>query len=142
MVAVGLDKIYIMKKFCFLLLCAMLTCSFTSCSDDEDEIVITQELLVGTWDVVWADMDGQSGDIPYGTIYITLYNNGTYQTKFPTLDYVYEGNYELRNNTVIGTTTNSPVPFVENYTFTSLSGNNAGIHYSLGEEYTFRAEKR
>ena len=39
-----------------MLLCAAMSLSFTSCSDDEDDVVLTQEAIIGTWDVVWAHL--------------------------------------------------------------------------------------
>ena len=43
--------------------------SLSSCSDD-DEVFVTSEQIIGTWDVIWAEQDGESIDIPKGYIYM------------------------------------------------------------------------
>lgn len=113
--------------------------SFSACSDDEDDVVLTKELIVGTWDVVWGEVDGESLDIPQGYIYAAFNEDGTYRTMM--LGDPYRGTYEIQGNTVVGTTID---PITEYYKFTSLDGNNASISYSNsdGEKYNFRAIKR
>lgn len=128
-----------MKKL-FLMLAMMLPIfAFVACSDDDEDVVITQESIIGTWDVVWAEQDGESIDVPSGYIYMTLNEDGTYRTTM--LGDSYRGTYEIQGNTVVGTTLD---PITEYYRFTSLEGNNASISYSNsdGDRYNFRAVKR
>lgn len=129
-----------MKKiFGLILLCATMFSSFSSCSDDDEDVFVTTEQVIGTWDVIWAEQDGESIDVPEGYIYITLKEDGSYRTTMFT-DY-YIGTYKLEGNTVVGTTKD---PITEYYKFTSLDGNNADIDYSnsVGESYKFKAKKR
>lgn len=127
-----------MKKILILLMFATTLFAFSSCSEDE-EIVITPEQVIGTWDVVWGEVDGESLDIPQGYIYATFNEDGTYRTMM--LGDPYRGTYEIQGNTVVGTTLD---PITEYYKFTSLEGNNASISYSNsdGDRYNFRAVKR
>ena len=113
--------------------------SFSSCSNDDEDVFVTTEQVIGTWDVIWAEQDGESIDVPEGYIYITLKEDGSYRTTMFT-DY-YIGTYRLEGNTVVGTTKD---PITEYYKFTSLNGNNADIDYSnsVGESYKFKAKKR
>lgn len=127
-----------MKKILILLIFATTLFAFSSCSEDE-EIVITPEQVIGTWDVVWGEVDGESLDIPQGYIYATFNEDGTYRTMM--LGDPYRGTYEIQGNTVVGITID---PITEYYKFTSLDGNNASISYSNseGDRYNFRAVKR
>lgn len=127
-----------MKKILILLMFATTFCALSSCSEDK-EIVITPEQVIGTWDVVWGEVDGESLDIPQGYIYATFNKDGTYRTMM--LGDSYRGTYEIQGNTVVGTTLD---PITEYYRFTSLEGNNASISYSNsdGDNYKFRAVKR
>ena len=127
-----------MKKILILLMFATTLFAFSSCSEDE-EIVITPEQVIGTWDVVWGEVDGESLDIPQGYIYATFNEDGTYRTMM--LGDPYRGTYEIQGNTVVGITID---PITEYYKFTSLDGNNASISYSNsdGDRYNFRAVKR
>lgn len=127
-----------MKKILILLIFATTLFAFSSCSEDE-EIVITPEQVIGTWDVVWGEVDGESLDIPQGYIYATFNEDGTYRTMM--LGDPYRGTYEIQGNTVVGTTLD---PITEYYKFTSLNGNNASISYSNsdGDRYKFKAVKR
>lgn len=127
------------KLFNLMLLCVVMSLSFMSCSDDENDVVLTQEVIIGTWDVVWAEQDGESIDVPSGYIYMTLNEDGTYRTTM--LGDSYRGTYEIQGNTVVGITLD---PITEYYRFTSLEGNNASISYSNsdGDNYKFRAVKR
>ena len=59
------------KLFNIMFLCATYLLIFSSCSKDDD-ISITKEQVVGTWDVIWAEQDGESTDIPEGYIYMEL----------------------------------------------------------------------
>lgn len=129
-----------MKKiFGLTLLCVTMFLSFSSCSNDDEDVFVTTEQVIGTWDVIWAEQDGESIDVPEGYIYITLKEDGSYRTTMFT-DY-YIGTYRLDGNTVVGTTKD---PITEYYKFTSLNGNNADIDYSnsVGESYKFKAKKR
>lgn len=130
-----------MKKLLgIMLLCATMVLSFSSCSkDDGDGLVLTKEQVVGTWDVVWAEQNGESMDVPKGYIYMKLYADGSYRTVMLSNSYV--GTYKIDGNKVIGTTLD---PITEYYEFTGLEGNNASINYynSVGDKYKFRAVKR
>ncbi|HJF92047.1 MAG TPA: hypothetical protein K8W02_06645 [Mediterranea massiliensis] len=127
------------KTFGLILLCVTMFLSFSSCSNDDEDVFVTTEQVIGTWDVIWAEQDGESIDVPEGYIYITLKEDGSYRTTMFT-DY-YIGTYRLEGNTVVGTTKD---PITEYYKFTSLNGNNADIDYSnsVGESYKFKAKKR
>lgn len=127
------------KTFGLILLCVTMFLSFSSCSNDDEDVFVTTEQVIGTWDVIWAEQDGESIDVPEGYIYITLKEDGSYRTTMFT-DY-YIGTYRLEGNTVVGTTKD---PITEYYKFTSLNGNNADIEYSnsVGESYKFKAKKR
>lgn len=127
------------KTFGLILLCVTMFLSFSSCSNDDEDVFVTMEQVIGTWDVIWAEQDGESIDVPEGYIYITLKEDGSYRTTMFT-DY-YIGTYRLEGNTVVGTTKD---PITEYYKFTSLNGNNADIEYSnsVGESYKFKAKKR
>lgn len=127
------------KTFGLILLCVTMFLSFSSCSNDDEDVFVTTEQVIGTWDVIWAQQDGESIDVPEGYIYITLKEDGSYRTTMFT-DY-YIGTYRLEGNTVVGTTKD---PITEYYKFTSLNGNNADIDYSnsVGESYKFKAKKR
>lgn len=123
-----------------MLLCATMVLSFYACSDDkEEEVFVTKSLVVGTWDVIWAEQDGESFNVPYGYIYMKLNNDGTYRTTMLSNSYI--GTYKIEGNTVVGTTLD---PIKEYYRFTSLEGNTATINYSnsTGEKYKFKAIKR
>ncbi len=126
--------------FRLMLLCAASCVAFSACSDDDDHAVtLTPSIVVGTWDVTYAELDGQSADVPEGYIYMTLRADGTYRTVMFS-DY-YVGTYRLQGNTVVGTT---PDPITEYYRFVRLSGNDAEIDYSNSEglKMKFRATKR
>lgn len=126
-----------MKKILFLL--AMLPMLvFTACSDDDEDVKLTTEQVVGKWNVTWAQQGNESLDIPSGSIYINLKSDGTYRTVM-FKDY-YIGEWKLEGNTVVSTTTD---PITERYKFTSLNGKNAEIDYSNsdGEKMKFRATK-
>lgn len=122
------------KLFGLMLLCATMFLSLSSCSDD-DEVFVTQEQIIGTWDVIWAEQDGESTDVPKGYIYMRLNKDGSYRTTM--FDDYYIGTYKLEGNTVKD-------PITEYYKFTSLEGNNASIDYSnsIGTKYKFKAVKR
>ena len=128
-----------MKKVLGLLaLCLVCVFALSSCSNDDD-INLSEESLVGTWDVTYAEMDGESVDIPNGYVYITLKDNGTYRVVMFSDDYT--GRYKIEGNTVIGTTLD---PITEYFEFAKLEGNNAEINYSNSNQdyYKFKATKR
>ena len=61
-----------MKKIIvFMLVLLSSTLCLSSCSKDDD-INLSKESVIGTWDVTWAEMDGESLDVPAGYVYITL----------------------------------------------------------------------
>ena len=50
-----------MKKFFgLMLLFVAMILSFTSCSKDDEEVFVTAEKIVGTWDVIWRKQEGES----------------------------------------------------------------------------------
>ena len=112
--------------------------AFVSCSDDDDDngVTLTKETVVGTWNVTWAEQDGESMNVPSGAIWISLDDDNSYSVMF--LNNYYVGTYTISGNTVTGTTTD---PITERFTFTSLNGNTAEIDYSnsTGDKYKFRA---
>lgn len=128
-----------MKKVLFTLLVCVV--AFASCSKDDDEnnLSLTKEQVVGTWNVVWVEMDGKGTDVPDKSIYITLKEDGSYKTVFLSDSYI--GTYKIEGNTVVGVT---PDPITEYYKFIDLKGSNASIDYSNsdGDKYKFRAVKR
>lgn len=126
-----------MKKILFLLAVLPMVL-LSACSDDDEDVKLTTEQVVGKWNVTWAQQGNESLDIPSGSIYINLKSDGTYRTVM-FKDY-YIGEWKLEGNTVVGTTTD---PITERYTFTSLNGKNAEIDYSNseGEKMKFRATK-
>lgn len=128
-----------MKKIIvFMLVLLSSTLCLSSCSKDDD-INLSKESVIGTWDVIWAEMDGESLDVPAGYVYITLNNDGSY--KVVMFSDRYSGTYKIEGNTVIGTTLD---PITEYFKFTKLEGDNAEIDYSNSEEdfYKFKATKR
>lgn len=127
-----------MKKILLFVAMMLPLITFTACSDDDDNIEITTEQVVGKWNVTWAQEDGESTDIPSGYVYINLKSDGTYKTVMFN-DY-YIGKWKLEGNTVVGTTID---PITERYTFTSFDGKNAEIDYSNseGDKMKFRATK-
>lgn len=128
---------FIMKKF-LLLLAILPMVLLSACSDDDEDVTITTEQVVGKWNVTWVEEDGESLDIPSGYIYCNIKSDGTYKTVM--FDDYYIGKWKLEGNTVVGTTTD---PITERYTFTSISGKNAEISYSnsVGDKMKFRATK-
>lgn len=126
-----------MKKILFLLAVLPMVL-LSACSDDDEDVKLTTEQVVGKWNVTWAQQGNESLDIPSGSIYMNLKSDGTYRTVM-FKDY-YIGEWKLEGNTVVGTTTD---PITERYTFTSLNGKNAEIDYSNseGEKMKFRATK-
>lgn len=127
-----------MKKLLFLL--AMLPMlAFMACSDDDGVEGLSKEMVVGVWDVVWAQDEDESMDVPAGYILIDLKSSGSYQVSF--LGDKYIGSWELDGNTVIGTTLD---PITEYFRFVELDGKNATIDYSNSEgmKYKFKAVKR
>lgn len=113
---------------------------FSSCSkdDDKDDIQLTKEMVVGTWDVTNIFENGQSTDVPSGMIWIVLRKDNSYVVKFYSNRYV--GTYTVKGNSVVGTTLD---PIKEYFRFENLNGNNAIINYSNnhGDKYIFLAIK-
>lgn len=129
-------KILIKMFFCALV--GILTLS--SCSkSDENKITLTTSMVVGRWDVTYAEQDGKSINIPAGSIYMKLDEDNTYVTHFFTNYYV--GKYKLQGDTVIGTTID---PITERYQFVLFNGDYAEINYSNsdGLKMKFKATKR
>lgn len=127
-----------MKKILLFMAMMLPLIAFTACSDDDDNLKITTEQVVGKWNVTWAQEDGESTDIPSGYVYINLKSDGTYKTVMFSDHYI--GKWKLEGNTVVGTTID---PITERYTFTSFDGKNAEIDYSNseGDKMKFRATK-
>ncbi|MDE5963351.1 MAG: hypothetical protein K2G58_04920 [Alistipes sp.] len=130
-----------MKNFFkMMLLCAVTSVVFSACSDEDDRVItLTPSMVVGTWDVTYAELDGQSADVPVGYIYMILKEDGSYRTVLFS-DY-YVGTYKLQGDMVVGTT---PDPITEYYRFTRLEGARAEIDYSnsAGVKIKFKAVKR
>lgn len=126
-----------MKKILFLLAVLPMVL-LSACSDDDEDVKLTTEQVVGKWNVTWAQQGNESLDIPSGSIYMNLKSDGTYRTVM--FEDYYIGEWKLEGNTVVGTTTD---PITERYKFTSLNGKNAEIDYSNseGEKMKFRATK-
>lgn len=127
-----------MKKALFLLAVFPMALLSACSKDDDKDVKITTEQVVGKWNVTWAQEGGKSIDIPNGSIYVNLKSDGNYRTVM--FDDYYIGEWKLEGNTVVGTTTD---PITERYTFTSLDGNKAEIDYSnsVGDKMKFRATK-
>ena len=129
-----------MKKLLFIMAVMLSMFTFIGCSDDDDEknIQLTTDQVVGKWNVTWAEQDGKTLDIPSGYVYMNLKSDGTYRTVM--FDDYYIGEWKLEGNIVVGTTTD---PITERYKFTSINGNNAEIDNSNSEGtlMKFRATK-
>ena len=128
----------ILIKMFFIALTGVLTLS--SCSkNDGDKITLTPSMVVGHWNVTYAEQDGESVSVPNGYIYMELDDDNTYSTRFMSNYYV--GTYKLQRDTVVGTTLD---PITERYQFTLLNGNYAEINYSNSEglKMKFKATKR
>lgn len=121
-----------------LFMASLFVCS--SCSDDDTDIKITKEMVVGTWTVTTAIENGQTIDITEGMIRIVLRNDNSYYVRFYSNNYI--GTYKITGNTVIGTTLD---PITEYFKFEDISSNgrNATINYSnsTGDKYIFKAFK-
>ncbi|WP_289158549.1 hypothetical protein [uncultured Muribaculum sp.] len=126
--------------FSFLMLFIVLNFVFSSCSkdDDNDDIQLTKEMVVGTWDVTNTFEDGKSIYVPSGMIRIVLRKNDSYVVQFYANRYI--GTYTVKGNSVVGTTLD---PIKEYFKFENLNGNNAIINYSnnQGDKYVFLAIK-
>lgn len=128
-----------MKKLLFIMAMILPLFTFIGCSDDDEkDIQLTTEQVVGKWNVTFAEQDGESLDIPSGYIYLTLNSDGKYKTVM--FDDSYIGTWELEGNTVVGTTLD---PITERFKFISINGKNAEIDYSNSEGtlMKFRATK-
>lgn len=128
------------KLFSLMLLLASIVFTFSSCSDDDD-ITVSKESLIGTWNITWAELDGESIDLPTGSAYLTFKADESYRiTGF--LDYDYAGKYKVEGNTVVCTTQD---PIIEYLKFTKFDGNNAEIEYSNNRDsihFKFKATKK
>ena len=102
-----------MKKYFYLLL-AFLTILFVSCGDDDDDLVLTESDVVGTWT---ATVDGKSAIFMFSPKH-------NYSAKFGTNTYT--GSWTLEGNTIHGVTLD---PIHEYFKFVSLDGKNAKIKY-------------
>ena len=126
--------------FSFLMLFIVLNFVFSSFSkdDDNDDIQLTKEMVVGTWDVTNTFEDGKSIYVPSGMIRIVLRKNDSYVVQFYANRYI--GTYTVKGNSVVGTTLD---PIKEYFKFENLNGNNAIINYSnnQGDKYVFLAIK-
>lgn len=131
-----------MKKLAGLMLLAMVAMfTFSACSDDDDlpKGESMEQLVVGTWDVVWAEEDGESIDIPQGYVWASFKDDKSYEVTMFKDHYV--GTYKMDGKTVVGTTLD---PITEYFKFTSIKGKNAEIDYrnSDNERMKFKAIKR
>ena len=116
-----------MKKLLAMLLLCATVFNVSSCSkeDDAEAIKLTQDIIVGTWNVVWAEQNGSELEIPEGYIYMILRSDGSYRTVM--FRDSYSGTYHIEGSTVVGTTLD---PITEYYKFTYLQGDYAEIDYS------------
>ena len=131
-----------MKKFAGLLLLCMATMfAFSACSDDDDlpKGESMEQLVVGTWDVVWAEQEGESVDLPKGEVWASFKADKSYMVMMFGDRYI--GTYKIEGNTVVGTTLD---PITEYFKFTTIKGDQAEIDYrnSTKERMRFRAIKR
>lgn len=128
-----------MKKL--LLIFFLLPLAFSACSSDDDskeEVTLTKDLVVGTWNITQYATDGSYQDAPSMAIFIQLKSDNSYFIKFLTNTYI--GTYTISGNTVKGVTTD---PITEYFKFESLEGKKAEISYSNsdGGKYKFKATK-
>ena len=131
-----------MKKFAgLMLLCLAAMFTFSACSDDDElpKGESMEQLVVGTWDVVWAEQDGESLDVPKGYVWASFESDHSYKVQM--FDEHYIGTYTIDGKTVVGTTLD---PITEYFKFTSIDGKNAEIDYrnSTQERMKFKAIKR
>ena len=56
-----------MKKILFLLAVLPMVL-LSACSDDDEDVKLTTEQVVGKWNVTWAQQGNESLDIPSGSI--------------------------------------------------------------------------
>lgn len=144
-----------LNYLCLTLLCAAFGLSFTACSDDDDDTGLTMATIVGTWDAIWLEQNGDTIDVSSEDVYMTVNSDGTYVITLPNDKYeeggtyinTYTGIYKIDGNTIVGFTAdrgNTADLITEYYTFTSLDGTNASISYSnsTGYKYNFKAIKR
>ncbi len=123
-----------------ILVATLMVACVSSCSkNDDDSIKLTKEVVIGTWNITYAEQNGKGTEVPNGYIYMVVKSDGTYRTVF--IDNTYIGNYTLSGNTLIGTTLD---PITEYYSFNSIDGNSAVINYSNSEgtKYIFHATKK
>lgn len=130
-----------MKKLLAMLLLCATVFNVSSCSkeDDAEAIKLTQDIIVGTWNVVWAEQNGSELEIPEGYIYMILRSDGSYRTVM--FRDSYSGTYHIEGSTVVGTTLD---PITEYYKFTYLQGDYAEIDYSnsVGDQMKFKVNKQ
>ena len=131
-----------MRKFAgLLLLCVATMFAFSACSDDDElpKGESMEQLVVGTWDVIWAEEKGESIDIPEGYVWASFKADKSYEVMMFKDHYV--GTYKLDGKTVVGTTLD---PITEYFKFTSIKGDQTEIDYrnSDNERMKFRAIKR
>lgn len=121
-----------MKKFLFLMLALVAgVLSFSSCSsDDRDNLSISRDDVVGTWETT---IDGYSSSFIFES-------NGSYTVYIGTINR-YIGKWILSGNTVHGVTLD---PIDEYFTFEKFDGTNAKIAYrnSKGATYNVSATKK
>lgn len=128
-----------MKKLFLLLL--VIPIVFISCGgdDDESDVILTKDNIIGTWNVIEYATSGEFQSAPNQAIYIQLKSDDSYFVKF--LSNTYIGTYTINGNTVKGITTD---PITEYFKFDSLDGNSATISYtnSDGGKYKFKAIRK
>lgn len=102
--------------------------TFAACSSDDDDsdndVLISETELVGTWNMTQITVNGQSVPLN-GYAYVTFYSGKTYHIVF--MDYDYKGTWKLEGNTITGVT---PDPVVETMRITSKNGKSVHIVYS------------
>ena len=127
-----------MKKIAFLFLSLLLVAC--SSEDDNDKVSLTQDIVVGRWDIYSYSKHGEFEDVAKDNFfYIELSEPNRYKLKFFLLNQA--GSYTIAGNTVKGT---SLEQVSEYFTFYKLNGAKAEISYinSEGGSYRFKAVKR
>ncbi len=123
-----------MRKIFMLLALSLI---FISCEKEED-IELSKSDIVGIWNVTKITSDGETTNLPSGTITVDLKSDDKYYVSF--FGDSYAGTYTIDESTVIGVSGS----IIEYFEFTSFSGNTAKIDYknSDGDIYQFEAEKK
>lgn len=122
-----------MKKLIgFLVLCAACVLVFSSCSDDDNDVALQKEQIVGTWDIFMITQDGEETYLN-GGYYLSINEDNSYETLLYS-DYR-SGTYKIEGSTMVGTTTDG---VTENYRFVDFDGEYSYVDYSNSEGDSYR----